>query len=80
MTKTATSARKFREDKKEIIKRLLATINAVRAANTPEALDALVAQNIAEAFMAQNIDGESDRATSLTAKLSDAVMDYVQSL
>ena len=66
MTKTAKAARKFQEDKNEMIKRLIAMVDAVRAASTPEDLDALVR-------------ARGDRATNLTAKLAGALCDYVHS-
>lgn len=66
-----TKADKFNADKKEIIERLEVMTNAVLAANTPEALAELIAQNL---------DGERDRSTNLTAKLAGAVMDCVHSI
>ena len=67
MTKTEKSDRKFREDKKEIIKRLSAMIEIVRAASTPAAL-----YDLSRA--------RGDRETNLTAKLAGAVLDYVHSI
>ena len=66
MTKTEKDARKFREDKKEIINRLTAMIEAIRAASTPATLDDLAR-------------ARGDRETNLTAKLAGAVLDYVHS-
>lgn len=70
MTKQAKAIRKFHAEKIAIINRLIATAKAVRAANTPAALAEL---------LAQNLDGERDRAANLSAKLAGAVMDYVHS-
>lgn len=67
MTKTAKAARKFQEDKKEMINRLIAMLDAVRAASTPEDIDDLVL-------------ARGDRATNLTAKLAGAMCDYVHSI
>lgn len=67
---TKTSRRKFHAEKIEIINRLIATAKAVRAANTPDALAEL---------LAQNLDGERDRSANLSAKLAGAVLDYVHS-
>lgn len=65
-----TKADKFNSDKKEIIERLVAITHAVLAANTPAALDELIAKNL---------DGERDRSTNLTAKLAGSISDYVHS-
>ena len=67
---TKADACKFRAEKCGIINRLLATIDTVRAADYPAALAEL---------LAQNLDGERDRATNLTAKLAGAVLDYMHS-
>ena len=65
-----TKADKFNSDKKEIIERLVAMTHSVLASDTPAALAEL---------LAQNLDGERDRAANLSAKLAGAVMDYVHS-
>ena len=65
-----TKADKFNSDKKEIIERLVAMTHAVLAANTPAAIDEL---------LAPNLDGERDRSANLSAKLAGAISDYVHS-
>lgn len=73
MTKTATSARKFREDKKEIIRRLRVTINAVEDADTlPELEELLILHNLVGV-------GICERSDNLAAKLASAISDYVHS-
>ena len=66
MTKTEKDARKFREDKKEIINSLTAMIEAIRAASTPATLD-------------DRARARGDRSANLSAKLAGAVLDYVHS-
>lgn len=74
MTKTATAARKFREDKKEIIRRLRVTINAIKDADTlPEIEEFLLLHNLA-------VRGSDRRSDTLAEKLAGAVMDYVYSI
>ena len=74
MTKTATAARKFREDKKEIIRRLRVTINAIKDADTlPEIEEFLLLHNLA-------VRGSDRRSDTLAEKLAGTVMDYVYSI
>ena len=74
MTKTATAARKFREDKKEIIKIVNGLINDVESATTPDDLAELLA------IRALFFGGHSARIDDLADKLSDAMLDYVRGL
>ena len=67
----AQKANKFSADQKEIIKRLIETIKAVRVASNNDDL---------AARLSKNLDGERARATNLSDKLAGAVMDYVHSI
>ena len=71
MTKTEKADLKFREEKKEIIKRLSAMIDAVRIATNQNSLVDLIASKV---------DGSRDRSANLAAKLAGAVLDYVHSI
>lgn len=74
MTKTATAARKFREDKKEIIKIVEGLIIDVESATTPDDLAELLS------IRALVFRGHSARFDNLFDKLSGAMLDYVHSL
>ena len=68
---TKTSRQKFHAEKIEIINRLLATIDTVRAADYPASL---------VESMVLNMSAAKDSGDKLTDKLSAAVRDYVLSL
>lgn len=68
MKNTLKSVRKYQSDKKEIIKRLISIVYAIRGANTPGAL--------AET-LDQNLDHTRSRPEKLAAKLSLTLIDYL---